>query len=86
MYKGLFRGTPAQQRIFALSLTLGDKALPLQIFDRIKNLIDSFIETEDIYELVYDWYLNEDNSIKLESFLGNEFSWEIGRASCRERV
>lgn len=79
VYKGLFRGTPAQQRIFALSLTLGDKALPLQIFDRIKNLIDSFIETEDIHELVYDWYLNEDNSIKLESFLGNEFSWEAAQ-------
>lgn len=79
VYKGLFRGTPAQQRIFALSLTLGGKALPLQIFDRIKNLIDSFIETEDIHELVYDWYLNEDNSIKLESFLGNEFSWEAAQ-------
>ena len=79
VYKGLFRGTPAQQRIFALSLTLGSKALPLQIFDRIKNLIDSFIETEDIHELVYDWYLNEDNSIKLESFLGNEFSWEAAQ-------
>ena len=79
VYKGLFRGTPTQQRIFALSLTLGDKALPLQIFDRIKNLIDSFIETEDIHELVYDWYLNEDNSIKLESFLGNEFSWEAAQ-------
>lgn len=79
VYKGLFRGTSAQQRIFALSLTLGDKALPLQIFDRIKNLIDSFIETEDIHELVYDWYLNEDNSIKLESFLGNEFSWEAAQ-------
>lgn len=79
VYKGLFRGTPAQQRIFALSLSLGGKALPLQIFDRIKNLIDSFIETEDIHELVYDWYLNEDNSIKLESFLGNEFSWEAAQ-------
>lgn len=79
VYKGLFRGTPAQQRIFALSLTLGDKALPLQIFDRIKNLIDSFVETEDIHKLVYDWYLNEDNSIKLESFLGNEFSWEAAQ-------
>ena len=79
MYKGLFRGTPAQQRIFALSLSLGGKALPLQIFDRIKNLIDSFVETEDIHELVYDWYLNEDNSIKLESFLGNEFSWEAAQ-------
>ena len=79
VYKGLFRGTPAQQRIFALSLTLGGKALPLQIFDRIKNLIDSFVETEDIHKLVYDWYLNEDNSIKLESFLGNEFSWEAAQ-------
>lgn len=79
VYKGLFRGTPAQQRIFALSLSLGGKALPLQIFDRIKNLIDSFVETEDIHELVYDWYLNEDNSIKLESFLGNEFSWEAAQ-------
>lgn len=81
VYKGLFRGTPAQQRIFALSLTLGGKALPLQIFDRIKNLIDSFVETEDIHKLVYDWYLNEDNSIKLESFLGNEFSWEAAQNS-----
>lgn len=79
VYKGLFRGTPAQQRIFALSLSLGGKALPLQIFDRIKNLIDSFVKTEDIHELVYDWYLNEDNSIKLESFLGNEFSWEAAQ-------
>ena len=79
LHKGLFSGTSAQQRIFALSLTLGDKALPLQIFDRIKNLIDSFVETEDIHKLVYDWYLNEDNSIKLESFLGNEFSWEAAQ-------
>ena len=79
LYKGLFSGNSSQQRVFALSLTLGEKAVPLQIFDRVKNLIDSFKNTQDIKELVYQWYLNEDNTVKMDSFLGNEFSWEANQ-------
>ena len=79
LYKGLFSGNSSQQRVFALSLTLGEKAVPLQIFDRVKNLIDSFKNTQDIKELVYQWYLNEDNTVKMGSFLGNEFSWEANQ-------
>ena len=79
LYKGLFSGNSAQQRVFALGLTLGEKAVPLQIFDRVKNLIDSFKNTQDIKELVYQWYLNKDNTVKMDSFLGNEFSWEANQ-------
>ena len=79
LYKGLFSGNSSQQRVFALGLTLGEKAVPLQIFDRVKNLIDSFKNTQDIKELVYQWYLNEDNTVKMDSFLGNEFSWEANQ-------
>ena len=79
LYKGLFSGNSSQQRVFALGLTLGEKAVPLQIFDRVKNLIDSFKNTQDIKELVYQWYLNKDNTVKMDSFLGNEFSWEANQ-------
>lgn len=79
LYKGLFSGNSSQQRVFALGLTLGEKAVPLQIFDRVKNLIDSFKNTQDIKELVYQWYLDEDNTVKMDSFLGNEFSWEANQ-------
>ena len=74
---GLNKGTEAQQRLFLLGLNVGSKPLPLQIFDNIKSLIDDFKNTEDIEQLVYNYFLNkEDDSINTDSYLGREFYYE----------
>ena len=78
IYKGLFTGTSAQQRVFALSLDVNKGPVPLQIFSNIKIIIDDF-KDKDIKILVYKYYLNKDNTVKMDSFLGNEFSWEANQ-------
>lgn len=78
IYKGLFTGTSAQQRVFALSLDVNKGPVPLQIFSNIKIVIDDF-KDKDIKTLVYKYYLNKDNTVKMDSFLGNEFSWEASQ-------
>lgn len=78
MYKGLFTGTSAQQRVFALSLDVNKGPVPLQILSNIKIVIDDF-KDKDIKTLVYKYYLNKDNTVKMDSFLGNEFSWEANQ-------
>ena len=78
IYKGLFTGTSAQQRVFTLSLNVNKGPVPLQIFSNIKIVIDDF-KDKDIKTLVYKYYLNKDNTVKMDSFLGNEFSWEANQ-------
>lgn len=82
LYNGLYQGTVTQQRLFFLSYEFpGQKSLPLQIFDRIENIINNFknAEEKDIDFLLYNYFLNKNNTINTNSYLGKEFSYEAAQ-------